>query len=292
MPAETQGVIHDLGYRRYDGRRLGRGHTRWSLYQHGLRAAFGLGRGAKAKIFPWGVVGAMFLVAIVLTAIRAQTGDQVISYWELPGQISVLVVLFCAVVAPELVSKDLRAGVLPLYFSRPVSRWDYALAKLAALISSIFLLLAGPELLMFLGAAFSADGVGGVWSETVEYGKGLGVIAVIAVTFGSIALLVASLAGRRAVAAALIVAVFLITTPIYGVLMGLAFAGDAQTLQQLAGLVSPMTLVDGVGRWWFGGGAPSELSVGSFGPLYGVVTLAVLALATGGLLLRYRTVAR
>ena len=37
--------------------------------------------------------------------------------------------LFCAVVAPELVSRDLRGGVLPLYFSRPLTRIDYALAK-------------------------------------------------------------------------------------------------------------------------------------------------------------------
>ena len=81
-----------------------------------------------------------------------------------------------------------------------------------------------------------------------------------AVLFASLALLVASLAGRRAVAAAMIVALFLITTPVYGVLMGLAYSGSGDgraspaaplTLSQLAGLVSPMTLVDGVGQWWF-----------------------------------------
>ena len=50
-------VIHDIGYQRYTGPRLGRGAVFGALYVHGLRAAFGLGRTAKAKIFPWLVVG-------------------------------------------------------------------------------------------------------------------------------------------------------------------------------------------------------------------------------------------
>ena len=50
-------VIHDIGYQRYDGPRLGRRHVFGALYMHGLRAAFGFGRSAKAKIFPWLVVG-------------------------------------------------------------------------------------------------------------------------------------------------------------------------------------------------------------------------------------------
>src|SRR6202034_3208028 len=51
MSAET-GVIHDIGYRRYTGRRLGRPQIVRALYWHSLRSAFGLGRGAKAKIVP------------------------------------------------------------------------------------------------------------------------------------------------------------------------------------------------------------------------------------------------
>ena len=39
-----------------------------------------------------------------------------------------------------------------------MTRIDYALAKLAALITAAFLLLAGPLTLMFLGGVFSVDG--------------------------------------------------------------------------------------------------------------------------------------
>ena len=54
------GVIHDIGYQRYAGPRLGRRHVVTALYLHSLRTAFGLGRSANAKIFPWIVVGLAF----------------------------------------------------------------------------------------------------------------------------------------------------------------------------------------------------------------------------------------
>ena len=60
------GVIHDIGYQRYTGPRLGRGYAVRSLYVHGLRSAFGLGRSAKAKIFPWLVIGILFFIAVDL----------------------------------------------------------------------------------------------------------------------------------------------------------------------------------------------------------------------------------
>src|ERR671917_542543 len=99
-------VIHDIGYQRYTGPRLGRGAVFGAIYVHGLRAAYGFGRSAKAKIFPWLVFG---------------------------------------IVAPELVSRDLRSGVLPLYFSRPLRAADYIGAKVAAMVTAVWILLAGPQ---------------------------------------------------------------------------------------------------------------------------------------------------
>jgi ABC-2 type transport system permease protein len=294
--AKASGVIHDIGYQRYDGPRLGRSYAARSLYSHGVRTAFGLGRGAKAKVFPWICAGIVIIVATILIVVRSLAPDQAGTYWAFPRSISLVLILFCAVVAPELVSRDLRGGVLPLYFSRPLTRPDYALAKLASLISAVFLLLAGAQTLMFLGAAFSLDGLGAVWDELGDYARGLAASGVYAIAFASLALLVASLAGRRAVAAALIVALFLITTPVYGVLMGIAYSssptgeltGNALALSQLAGLVSPMTLVGGVVAWWFDDAHP----LGPYGPLYGAVTLGLVLVGVLLLLLRYRKVAR
>jgi ABC-2 type transport system permease protein len=292
----AKGVIHDIGYQRYEGRRLGRGYARSSLFVHGVRGAFGFGRSAKAKAFPWIVVGLLFVIAAVLAAIRSQSGQILIDYWKFPYSMWVFSILFCAVVAPELVSRDLRGGVLPLYFSRPLTRWDYALSKLAALIVSVFLLLAGPMLLMFIGGLFSVSGGSAIWHETLDFLGGLAMAGINAVLFASIALLIASLAGRRAVAAALTVAFFLITQPVFGVLMGVAYSraageeltGSNLTISQLAPLVSPMTLADGIGQWWFA----DRPAIGSFGPLYLAVGVGLVVVAVLLLLVRYRKVAR
>ncbi|GGM54075.1 membrane protein [Micromonospora sonchi] len=291
MPEPT-GVIHDIGYQRYTGPRLGRRQVVGALYLHGVRTVFGLGRSAKAKIFPWLVIGIVGMVAAAVTAIRAQVGEVVMTYAQFADAMSWLVIFFVAVAAPELVSRDLRSGVLPLYFSRPLPRTDYPLAKLLALVTGLWLLLGGPQLLMFLGGAFTADGMRGVWDELLDLLPGLLYAGLWAVVFASVGLLVASLTGKRAFAAGGIVAVFLMTTPIVGVLSIL----PSQTANQLAGVVSPPTLVQGVGLWAMrdllitdpDGGGPD---LGPFGPVYALVAVALVAACVALLLARYRKVA-
>ncbi|HEU4426669.1 MAG TPA: ABC transporter permease [Pilimelia sp.] len=286
MSDVTTGVIHDIGYQRYRGARLSRAYIVGSLYTHGLRTAFGLGRSAKAKIFPWFAVGVVGVVAVVLTAVRAQIDQVVLSYAEFPEVLTLLIIFFCAVVAPELVSRDLRTGVLPLYFSRPLRRTDYALAKFAALVSAVFLLLAGPQFIMFLGAAFDRGSLGGAWDEFQDLAPGVAHSAVHALVYGSLAIYVASLVSRRAIAAGAIAGVFLVTTPVVGVLAVM----PSTTANQLAGLASPVTLVGGVGDWLFEK-TGSDYGVGDWGPLYGATAAGFVVLLVALLLLRYRKVA-
>jgi len=271
------GVIHDLGYQRYTGPRLGRRYAVLALYLHSLRTAFGLGRSAKAKIFPWIVVGLAFVVALVAVVVRSQTGIVFLTYLDYADRVEVPLLLFLAVVAPELVSRDLRAHVLPLYFSRPLRRSDYALAKLAAAVSAAWLLLAGPELLILLGAVFSQkNGWRGAWHEVTDFFGGLAYSAIIALVFASVALLVASLASRRAMAAAAIVGTFLVTAPVVGVLTVLG-----GTLRRLAPVLNPVSLVIGVKTELFHTKAGVDLGV--YGPMY--VAAAIALVITCGTLL-------
>src|SRR5690242_19764266 len=146
--AQPTSVIHDIGYQRYTGPRLGRWYANRSLYEQSLRTAFGIGRGAKAKIFPWLVIGIALSVAVIAIAVRSLTGEPLMSYRSYAANITFPVMLFLAIVAPELVSRDLRDRTLPLYFSRPLSRSDYALTKYAALATVVLVLLAVPQLLI------------------------------------------------------------------------------------------------------------------------------------------------
>lgn len=281
------GVIHDIGYQRYQGARLGRGYAVGSLYLHSLRTGFGLGRSAKAKIFPWLVAGMVGIVAVVLTAVRAAVGQMPLTYLEFSDAVFPLTLLFGAVVAPELVSRDLRGGVLPLYLSRPLRRSDYALAKLTALVSALWLLLSGPLAVMFLGGLFSVDGWAAIWDETGDFAAGLAYAAMHAAMVGAIALLIASLMGRRAVAAGAIVAVFLVTLPVVGVLEE-AGSGD---VVHMAGLFSPSTMLSGLHAWLFSNPGPEDFP-GPYGPLYLAVAIGLVSACVGLLLLRYRRVQR
>ncbi|MGI5244079.1 ABC transporter permease [Dactylosporangium sp. CA-139066] len=284
--APQTSVIHDIGYQRYTGPRLGRWYANRSLYEHSVRAAFGIGRGAKAKIFPWLIIGIVLLVAVVAIAVRSITGETFLTYRQYADGLSYPVMLFLAVVAPELVSRDLRDRTLPLYFSRPLARTDYALAKYAALVTAVLALLAVPQLLIYLGAIFTrTDGFSGAWKELGDLGPGLTAALLRALVLASISLLVASLTGRRAFAAAFIVGVFLVTSPIAGILTVLG--NDA--VKSLAFLVNPMFLLLGVEQWIFG--VKDGLPIGDYGPVYGAAALVMLGGSVALLLLRYRKVA-
>ncbi|GAA0533615.1 ABC transporter permease [Paractinoplanes ferrugineus] len=281
------GVIHDIGYQRYQGPRLGRRAVFSSLYQHGLRAAFGFGRSAKSKIFPWGVAAIALLVAVINAAVRSQTGTWLFDYYSFADSMSWLVIFFVAIVAPELVSRDLRSGVLPLYFSRPLRAFDYVSAKVAALVTAAWLLLGVPQFIMFLGGAFTTKtGMKGVWHELGLLLPGWAYSLLWALVFASISLLIASLTGKRAFAAGGIVAVFLMTTPVVGVLSVL----PSDTSRHLAGLASPMSLIAGVEAWLRGRG-DLGIDVGDFGVIYGIEAFCLIFACLLLLLARYRKVA-
>ncbi|MFI6075860.1 ABC transporter permease [Actinoplanes sp. NPDC051343] len=281
------GVIHDIGYQRYEGPKLGRGALFGALYVHGIRAAFGLGRPAKSKIFPWLVAGIGLLIAVINAGVKAKANITLFTYYQFDETMAVLIVFFVAIIAPELVSRDLRAGVLPLYFSRPVRAFDYVAAKVVALVSAVWLLLGVPQLIMFLGAAFTTKtGMKGVWHEAGSLLPGWGYSVLWAVVFSSIALLIASATGKRAFAAGGIVALFVVTTPLVGVLSIL----PSDKARNLAGLASPETLVTGVSTW-LRKNPRQGIDIGSFGPIYGIELVCLVAALLLLLLARYRKVA-
>jgi ABC-2 type transport system permease protein len=278
------GVIHDIGYQSYRGARLGRRYAVRSLYVHSLRTAFGLGRSAKAKILPVGILALGCIAALVLVVISSQLPVQVITYVGIAATFSYGVTAFVAVVGPELVSRDLRNSLLPLYFSRPITRSDYALAKLGALASAVFVVFAAPMLIMFIGVSFSdKHGFGGILSDSGTLGQGLLAALIHSIVFAALALPLASLTGRRVFATGMIIAIFLLTAPVSGVLAEVSTG----SLSNLAGLFDPISLLGGVDNWLFGDGLTQ---VGGFGPVYGLVTLGLAAAGTALVLWRYRTV--
>ena len=296
--SETQsavGVIHDLGYRRYDGPRLGRSQIVRALTWHSFRSAFGIGRGVKAKIIPALACIAILLPAFVNAFAVARSNPRLFGYDVYVPQLRVVVVtIFIAAQAPELVSRDLRSHVLPLYFSRPIRRGDYPLAKYIALTAALLLLIEVPLLVTYVGTIASAGNAGTtVLKETRALIPGLGVGLMWAVLMAAVGLFLASLTGRRAYATGIVaIACFLTWTVSMLLIQAEGGMTSTSTGARIAGLFSPFNLLDGV-RIWLGGTSPGEdANPGHFGPLYGVVAVLLLAACLGGLAARYRKVSR
>jgi ABC-2 type transport system permease protein len=293
MP-ETAGVIHDLGYRGYDGPRLGRGQILRALTWHSFRSAFGIGRGAKSKVLPVLAIVAMCLPAIVNAFAVAQGNARLFGYDVYTPTLRVIVVtIFIAAQAPELVSRDLRSRVLPLYFCRPLRRGDYPLAKYIAFTAACLILIELPLLILYVGTIASAKGGSAVWAETKALIPGLGMGVLWAVLMAAIGLVLASLTGRRAYATG-IVAITCFLTWALSMLLIQSEGGQSAvaTGARVGGLFSPFTALDGL-RMWLGGTTPGEVAdPGRYGPLYAVVAVIMLAASLGGLAARYRKVSQ
>jgi ABC-2 type transport system permease protein len=317
--AGATGVIHDLGYRRYDGQRLGRAQIVRALAWHSLRSAFGIGRGVKAKIVPVITFGIMCLPAVINAVAVALSSSHasVVYYDTYVAPLRVLVMtIFIAAQAPELVSRDLRSHVLPLYFARPVRRIDYPLAKLAAFVLACLIMIDIPELLLYLGTVLQAHGFTAIWAQTRAFIPGLLVGLMWAAVLGAIGIVLASFSGRRAYATGTIAIFFFLTWTLATLLSHIAArvgtAGPPRPGSRgaitahhghlvfgpatipagvhLAGLLSPFTTLDGV-REWLGGTSPGIIpDPGGYGAAYGLMLLVFLGASIGALIARYRKV--
>ena len=258
MPDAARGNIYDLGYQRYDGVRLGRGYAIYSIYTHSLRSAFGLGRSPSAKVFPIGLTMLAFLPAVIQLGIGALV-DNIVELFEASeyyGYTQVILALFCAAVAPELVGRDQRTRTLSLYFSRSLHRVDYAAAKYAALSTALLMLTLAPQLVLFIGNGLAANDIRGYAADEWDLVLPIVVSAILLSVFISgIALLIGSLTARRAYSTVAILAVFMLTWIIGGIV---AETVD-RTIAVLVLLFAPFHVMRGFTLYIFGE-EPGELS--------------------------------
>ena len=287
---EPAGTIYDIGYRRYDGPRLGRREAVAAIVGAGLRAIFGLGRSGRSKILPWGAVVLAILPAVIAVATKVLVGDLITlyEYETILWDIGALFPIFLAAQAPELVVNDMRFRVLPLYFSRPIGRTDYVGAKLAALALGLLALTFLPVFVLWLGRVLASEDIVAALGD--EMGALPGIVgsgALHAVVLAAIGLAICAVAGRRAYAAGGILALFLIGGAISGI-----FEAQGGGLETFAPFTNPLAIIDGTRQWLFGGVAPgSPISAADLPlPVYGAATLVLLGACLGVLALRYRSI--
>lgn len=304
-PVAGAGVIHDLGYRHYEGPRLGRAGIIRALYWHSLRSAFGIGRGAKAKIVPV-ITFAIMCAPAVVNAVAMALGrshTRIVPYDTYVGTLRVLVLLlFIAAQAPELVARDLRSRVLPLYFARPIRRQDYPAAKYAAFVLACLAMIDIPVLLLYVGTIMQVHTGSDVWAQTRAAFPGLLVGLMWAVLLAAVGLALACVSGRRAFSTGAVAIFLFMTWTLETVLTKIATATGPHATgppglshgavagTHLFGLISPYTVADGV-RQWLGGTSPGIVpNPGSYGLAYGVMLVVFLGVSLAALVARYRSV--
>jgi ABC-2 type transport system permease protein len=280
-------VIHDIGYRHYDGPRLGRFPAALALAWHSLRGAYGLGRPAKSKIMPLLLAAIMLLPAVVSIAVMALLKQPALRYPAYGVTMQAVIAIFLATQSPYLVAPDLRFRVLPLYLSRPVGIVDYIAAKLAALTVALFVLLAIPLTILYIGELL-IDLPGP--PHTREYLAALAGAFVLAVLLTSLGLTLASFTPRRGLGVASVIAFYLFTSAVSAVFVGVLLSVGNEAGGQWSFLLNPFFLVDAVQVWLFNT-EPSNGEGYPPGPWALVIVVAVAALAVTGLLARYRKAA-
>jgi ABC-2 type transport system permease protein len=286
---EPTGAIHDIGYRHYDGPRLGPAYIQRSLFVDTLRGGFGLGRSARSKIMPFLLLAVMVLPALVVSIVTSYVGfDELpLGYTEYVFALQVAVSIFLGSQAPAAMSRDLRFRVAPLYFSRPMSRQQYVQAKYAGMTTALFILTALPLTLLLAGALLAELPLE---EQLPDYLRAVAGAAVLSLVLAGIGLMVAATTPRRGLGVAAVVGVLLVLSGIQATVRTMAEEFGNDTFAGYAGLISPFSLVDGIVAGPLGG--ESVMATPPEGAVMAAVFCAVaVALVVGcylGLVARYR----
>lgn len=281
-------VIHDLGYRGYDGPRLGLGAIARSLFVTGLRHAYGLSRSGRSKMLPFLLLGFVLVPASVMVGIVAFAGmDLPVGYADYPSMLQVIISVYAAAQAPVLFSRDLQHGSIVLYLARPLSAALFATVRWLSLTAAIAVFTTAPVLLLYVGSLLARlDPV--VASRSA--GKAVLAILLLSAILATITGLISSVSTRRGLAVVASIAVLVAGSGAVDLLQVLAIDRGSQTVAQFVGLASPYSLYQGIAHVLDSGvatvGAPDSAMAATG---YVLVGLAVPAI---GLLLLMRRFAK
>ena len=211
---QPAGELFDLGYQHYDGPREGRMRARKAVFFDGFRTTLGLGRGAGAKVLPFLLFGAAMTPAVVMAIITSVTNNLV----DLPGHddyyeiISIILLIFAAIIAPELLCPDRRNGVISLYLVRPLSITDYLAARWLAFFAITLLLVYSGQMVLLVSLILSAaDPLEYLQDNWLDIPRILGAGFLLAAFITTLPLAVSAFTDRRAYAAAVVIGLFVIS---------------------------------------------------------------------------------
>jgi ABC-2 type transport system permease protein len=238
--------IFEQGYQHWNGELAGHGWRWLTITRHGVRAQIRSRWIRLAVLFAWvpalALAGVLVLWGLVeqnsaLVApllqlfrdlppeIREGPQNYRIAVWTIAYQYffqleMFFVMILVLLVGPGLISQDLRFNALPLYFSRPLRRFDYFAGKLGVIAVFLAAVAVVPPLLAYvLGVAFSLDlsilrDTGRFVLVSVVYGL------VVVASAGMLMLALSSLSRNSRYVAAFWIGTWFVSNVVSGVLVG------------------------------------------------------------------------
>lgn len=214
------GEVYDRGYQHYTGPRLGRAHAFRALTGYSMKRALGSKKRWTAKVVPAILYLSVALLVIIPLGIQGFIDSaEVLNYWDFFSVAWLILGVFVATVAPEMLCGDRREKTLILYFSRPITRLDYLLAKLLAtgLLTLTITLL--PLVIFWLGRQLlSTSPLTAMRNNLDDLWKIVLVSLVVSAYLGALGLVISSFTGRKAIAIGVIIVAFLFSSALAGVL--------------------------------------------------------------------------
>ena len=193
-----------------------------------MRTALGLGRGAPAKILPILLFAAITAPAVVIVIIAsfaegfgASDGAGVPGHADYYDIVSILTLLFSAIIAPELLCADRRSQVLQLYLVRPLTSTDYVAGRWLAFFTIVLALVYTGQIVLFVGLTLAAgEPLTYVRENWLDIPRFLAAGAVIAFFTTTIPLAVSGFTNRRAYAAGFVIGLFILSAAVANSLTG------------------------------------------------------------------------
>jgi ABC-2 type transport system permease protein len=162
-------AVYKRGYRRYDGPLTGRWTRFMVLPRYAWRRLYEqrLVLLLTMVSFIWPLLCAGFIYLTNHMELLQGLDKDFLEFIKVNGRFFSIfmyvqagfAVFLAALAGPGLIAPDLSNNALPLYFSRPLTRWSYALARLTVIVGMLSVVTWIPGLLLF----FLQVGMAGGW---------------------------------------------------------------------------------------------------------------------------------
>lgn len=216
--------IHDQGYRRYGGRREAHGGTWWVITRAGIIERLRERKFLGLLLVAW----LPFLVRTVQLYIAANYQQTAQFLGPTPGlfreflqQQGIFVFFITMYVGAGLIANDRRANALQIYLSKPLTRVDYVVGKLATLLIFLIAVTWVPGILLLLMQMMFAGNLTFLKANLFLF-PAITAYAAVAVTMAAFSMLaLSSLSKSRRFVAVMYAGLIFFTAAMYQALRGI-----------------------------------------------------------------------